>query len=123
MVERGNKELGDGLRSLLLDRAEDDWDLLLPQIMRSVRATPHSTSHETHNYLMFGRELKLPGTLSHPELSENKGRLEHAMDIQQRLSDAYELLRGSQKQLRTSDERSAPLYQEGDMVWLKNQTV
>ena len=121
MVERGNKELGDGLRALLLDRAEDDWDLLLPQIMRSIRATPHSTTQETSNYLMFGRELKLPGSLSHPELTETKGRLEHAAEIQHRLEDAYELLRDSQKQIRSTDEHNPPLYQTGDLVWLKNK--
>ena len=48
VVERGNKELGDGLRALLLNRAEEDWDLLLPQIMRSIRATPHSTTQLSH---------------------------------------------------------------------------
>ena len=50
MVERGNRDLGDFLRALLLKRDESDWDLLLPQLMRSIRATPHGLSKETPNY-------------------------------------------------------------------------
>ena len=42
VVERGNKDLGDALRSLLLHRDDTDWDILLPQIMRSIRSSPHS---------------------------------------------------------------------------------
>ena len=64
VVERGNKDLGDALRSLLLHRDDTDWDILLPQIMRSIRSSPHSVTGETPNFLMFGRELALPDTLT-----------------------------------------------------------
>lgn len=57
VVERGNRDLGDVLRSLLLGKDEEDWDLLLPQIMRGIRASPHHSTGETPNYMMFGREL------------------------------------------------------------------
>ena len=40
VVERGNRDLEDMLRSMLLGRDEGDWDLLLPQIMRTIRASP-----------------------------------------------------------------------------------
>ena len=63
IVERGNKDLGNSLRALLLHREETDWDLLLPQITRTWRATPNRTTGETANYLMLGRELSLPSTL------------------------------------------------------------
>ena len=42
VVERGNRDLGDMLLSMLLGRDEEDWDLLLPQIMRTIRASPTS---------------------------------------------------------------------------------
>ena len=42
VVERANKGLGDSLQALLLANGEDNWDLLLPHIMRAFRATPHT---------------------------------------------------------------------------------
>ena len=60
VVERGNRGLGDSLRALLLTRGQEEWDLLLPQIMRAFRGTPHSVTGETANMLMLGRELRLP---------------------------------------------------------------
>ena len=56
VVERGNRDLGDMLRSMLLGRDEEDWDLLLPQIMRTIRASPHKQTGETANFMMLGRE-------------------------------------------------------------------
>ena len=41
VVEWGNRDLGDMLRSMLIGKDEEDWDLLLPQIMRTIRASPH----------------------------------------------------------------------------------
>ena len=35
IVERNNRELGDFLRALLLARRQDEWDLLLSQLMRA----------------------------------------------------------------------------------------
>ena len=32
VVERGNRVLGDSLQALLLDRGQEDWDLVLPQL-------------------------------------------------------------------------------------------
>ena len=43
VVERGNRDLSDMLRFLLIGKDEEDWDLLLPQIMRTIRASPTST--------------------------------------------------------------------------------
>ena len=49
MVERGNRGLGDALRALLLRRAQEEWDRLLPQIMRAFRGTPHSTTGDSQS--------------------------------------------------------------------------
>lgn len=53
VVEHGNKDLGDALRARLLTGDETEWDFLLPQIMRSLRAAPHSHTEETTNLMMF----------------------------------------------------------------------
>ena len=60
VVERNNRLLGDSLRAMLLEKDQEDWDLVLPQIMRAFRGTPHTTTGETPNLMMLGRELKLP---------------------------------------------------------------
>ena len=67
LVERGNRSLGDSLRTLLLRRGQKEWDLLLSQIMMAFRGTPHSVTGETANFMMLGRELRLPDQLQlHP---------------------------------------------------------
>lgn len=63
MVERLNCALGNSLRALLLEHQPQEWDYLLPQIMRTLRATPHSSTGEMPNYLMVGRETRLPPEL------------------------------------------------------------
>ena len=40
IVERNNRGLGNSLRALLLVREQDEWDLLLPQLMRAYIGTP-----------------------------------------------------------------------------------
>ena len=40
IVERNNRLLGDSLRTLLIDKGQEEWDLLLPQLMRAFRGTP-----------------------------------------------------------------------------------
>jgi len=60
VVERNNRMLGDALRSLLLGRAQEKWDVVLPQVMRPYRSTPHTSTGETPNLLMLGRETRVP---------------------------------------------------------------
>jgi len=47
VMERNNRMLGDALGSLLLGRGQEEWDVVLPQIMRAYRSTPHSSTQET----------------------------------------------------------------------------
>ena len=62
VVERGNRTLGDAMRSMLVaySKEQDSWDTLLPQLMTAFWATPHFTTEETANLLMFGHECRLP---------------------------------------------------------------
>lgn len=39
-VERGNRLLGYALRTQFLNRKHEEWDLMLPQLMRAARGTP-----------------------------------------------------------------------------------
>ena len=82
VVERGNRTLGDALKTHLLSKSQEDWDKLLPEIMRAFRATPHSTLGETANQLMLGREVRLPDQLMCPTPGEEAmERSEHAGEL------------------------------------------
>ena len=80
VVERGNRGLGDSLRALLLTRDQEEWDKLLPQLMRAFRATPHSVTGETANMLIYGREVRLPDQLVCPTPPAEEMRREQYVD-------------------------------------------
>ena len=92
VVERGNRTLGDTLRTMLLHRSQEDWDLFLPQIMRAYRATPHSITGLTANLLLLGREVRLPDQLHHPTpLPSAQSRASFIRDTEARLMEAHQL--------------------------------
>ena len=122
MVERNNRGLGDSLRTLLLNRGQDEWDILLPQVMRAFRGTPHSTTGETANLLMLGRELRLPDQLQHyPPPTEFQPQHAFAQATKETLDHAHELLRQQQMEIRQEDVEEPLLFVEGDLVWLLNK--
>ena len=120
VVERGNRMLGDALRAMLLSyaQAQDSWDTLLPQLMRAFRATPHSVTEETANYLMLGRECRLPDQLAYGTHSiELSDRARFALELKERLESAYDLLREQQVlPLRSAESEDETLFKEGDLV-------
>ena len=124
MVERGNRDLADSLRSLLLNAEEEDWDLLLPHVMRSIRASPHHSTGETANYMMFGRELRLPDQLIYGKATERETTREaYALDVQERLQKAHALLRQQQNRIRSEDVEAEPAFKEGDYVMMVNKRL
>jgi hypothetical protein len=119
VVERGNRDLGDALRSLLIGRPEGDWDLLLPHIMRSIRAVPHTATGETPNFMMMGRELQLPDQVMMGQVEEAAtSRESYAVELSERLQVAYDALREKQDKIRAVDTQEPPLFSVGDRVWL-----
>lgn len=122
VVERNNRKLGDSLRTLLINSGQEEWDTLLPQIMRSFRGIPHSMTKETANFLMLGRELRLPDQLQYPTpLSENTPVHQYVQDMQEKLHTTHELLREMQKKIKNEDEDEPPLFATGELVWLLNK--
>ena len=122
IVERNNRTLGDGLRVKLLGGSQDEWDRVLPHIMRSMRALPHSVTKETPNLLMYGRELRLPDQLlySMPPVGETHVH-EYSKQLVSDMQDAHDCLREMQKDLRTEDSEEPLLYKIGDQVLLENR--
>ncbi|XP_067951908.1 uncharacterized protein [Watersipora subatra] len=104
MVERMNRTLGDSLHSLLLGREQEDWDFLLPQIMRGFRASPYSATGETANYIMFGRKTRLPDQIVYGVTdNENVTTRQYALELLEQLQEARDKLRQQQLKIRTDD--------------------
>ena len=86
VVERLNRTLGASVRAMLIGHSQDKWDLMLPQIMRSLRAAPHAIAGETPNYLMLGRETRLPDSVTLKEReTESQPVTEYVIDLKERM--------------------------------------
>jgi len=112
--------LGDALRSLLLGRGQEEWDTVLPLVMRAYRSTPHTSTGETPNLLMLGRETRLPDHLTYHIPKQEYSVHEYAEELVERMKTAHEMLREKQWQVWREDSEEPPLYQVGDWVWMVN---
>jgi len=110
--------LGDALRSPLLGRGQEEWDVVLPQIMRAHRSTPHSATQETPNFLMLGRETRVPEHLTYYVPAPESPVHEYVGGLIEVMGKAHDALRAQQWQTRTKDSEEPPLYQVGDWVWM-----
>jgi len=114
VVERNNRMLGDALRSLLLGRSQEEWDTMLPQIMRAYR----SSTQETPNLLMLGRETRVPEHLAYHVPAPEFPIHEYVGKLVETMRKAHDVLREKQWTIRTEDSEEPPLYREGDWVWM-----
>ena len=94
---------------------------MVPQIIRGIRSTPHQVTGETPNFLMLGRETKLPGALvlgtpSHEEPTVT----DYAIGLKDRITDAGVRLRAQQYDIRQEESGRPSLFMVGDLVWLKS---
>ena len=122
VVERGNRDLGDMLHSMLLGKDEEDWDLMLPQIMRTIRASPHKQTGETANFMILGIDTRLPEHHMYgPAADGNSSRESYAAELTNRMEAAHNKLRAQQLQIRTGDRQEEPSFKVGQLVWLRTQ--
>ena len=106
MVERGNCILGDSLRTLLLRQEQEEWDLLLPQIMRAFSGTPPPFSHWRDgqpNDVGSGTALTRSTTATAPP-AEITLHHEYCKELVERLGVAHEVLREQQMAVRQEDQ-------------------
>jgi len=120
VVERNNRVLGDSLRSLFLGRGQEELDVVLPQVMRAYRSTPHTSAGETPNLLMLGREARVPDHLNYHIPEQGYSIHQYAGRLVEQMQVAHEILREKQWQMRQEDSNEPPLYQVGDWVWMVN---
>ena len=98
-----------------------DWDLLLPHVMQVMRSTPHKITGESANFLMLGREIRLPSLITHEVTNDEPNFTStYAQELTYRLKKAHELLRSQQGQARLQDSKEPGLFKNGDYVWLRS---
>jgi len=108
--------LGDSLRSLLLSRTHEEWDLILSLIMRACHSTSYSSTLETPNFLMLGRETRVPKHLTYYVPALESSVHEYVDELITRTKMAHEILHDQQWRVRSEDSDDHPLYKKGDWV-------
>ena len=128
MVERMNRTLEDMLAHCVSER-QTDWDQHLPLLAMAYRSAPHSTTAETPNMLMLGREVTLPVDLVveplPEEVEEPPNLSEYADDLLERMRLVAQATRAVMTQQLQSQKRHfdqnvhLTIHKPGDVVWLK----
>ena len=103
----------------------DDWDTLVPHILMAYRSTRHSSTGFTPNYLMTGREMRLPAHVIFPSPEiEPQLVTEYARQLRHNLQTAFRdtSLHLSRSHEHTKDRsqhyaRYRP-YEIGDLVYV-----
>ena len=98
------------LRLMLIGKDEEDWELLLPKIMHTIRASPHKKTGETANFMMLGRKARLPEHLMYgPVASETTSRESYATELACCMKAAHDKLRVQRLQLKMGKGRKSRL--------------
>ena len=75
-----------------------------------------------YNFMMFGRELRLPDSLIYDTPGqEDTPTQEYAANLLEQMEVAREVLRARQKEIQTKDNPELLLFKVGDQVWLDNR--
>ena len=91
-------------------------------ICGSSRASPHKQTGETANFMMLGRETRLPEHLMYgPAADGNSSRESYAAELANRMEAAHEKLRAQQLLIRTGDRQEELSFKAGQLVWLKTK--
>jgi len=83
--------LSDSLRSLIIGSSQEEWDMVLPQIMRAYRSTPHSSTLETPNFLVLGRETIVPEHITYHVLALKSNVHDYVNEFVKRMRAAQEV--------------------------------
>jgi len=111
--------LGDALRSLLLGRGQEEWDVVLPKITRAYRSTPHSATQETFNFFpVLSWETRVPEHLTYHVPALESPVHEYVGGLIEIMGKPHDALRAQQWQTHKEDSKEPPLYQVGDWVWM-----
>lgn len=129
-VERFNRTLGDML-STFCSKKQDQWDIFLPQVLMAYRSSVNSSTGQTPNAMMLGRELILPLRAIIREPESNTAELDeenYISTLKRKLQVIHELGREKLKQSAIYQKKHYDIkakkksYKEGQAVWLHDTT-
>lgn len=124
-VERFNATL-QKILATTAERCHWDWDLMIPYAVMAYRATKHSATSFTPNFMMFGREVSEPVDLVTglpPDPDVNPSSPEYVQHLRKRLELAHQITRDALGELVKRAKRQydkncfRTQYQVGDAVW------
>ena len=122
MVERFNRTL-EGLLTITIRENQTDWDLKALWVASAYRATPHSSTGFTPNFIMWGREALLPMDVAYGLPSKEETIHEHLRNMLGNIREAHviatEALHQSREvQKKYYDRGKIPYtYTPGEAVW------
>ena len=130
MIERFNRTLGDML-STFCSKKQDQWDIFLPQVLMAYPSSVNSSTGQTPNAMMLGRELILPLRAIIREPESNTAELDeenYISTLKRKLQVIHELGREKLKQSAIYQKKHYDIkakkksYKEGQAVWLHDTT-
>ena len=126
-TERFNRTLTQMIKAYIKGE-QQDWDSHLDCLAAAYRASKHETTGFTPNFLMLGREVRLPGDVAIPQQNTPaSGPAEYVDKMRERLHTAHQIAR---QHLKASTERQKERYdshscshnyQRGDLIWYRNE--
>ncbi len=128
LVERLNRTLKEALRKLAYENPQT-WDKHLRYVMAAYNSSRQSSTEETPNYLMFGREVVTPLTLLDPLPEESVNEHNYVQVLRERMETAYEwvrlkLSRSLERQRRNYDKVvKEETFNVGEQVWVYQPTA
>ena len=125
VTERFNRTLATML-TMYCTQDQKDWDLYLPQVMMAYRSSVHSSTGQSPNKMVYGREIMLPmaAVIGQPK-GENPGTVEdYVKNLQVKLQQVHQLARTNLKKTANYRKKhydiksSKRVLASGQAVWL-----
>ena len=105
LIERWHRVLNTILGKVVSDNHRD-WHIRLPHVLAAYRATEHSVTGYTPNYLFLGREVILPIDLAMGAVDSNPVDPEDFVDRQREvIQTAYDMVRTHSKRFVAEQKR------------------
>lgn len=82
------------------------------------RSTLPSSTSDTPNFLILGRETRVSDHLIYDVPAPESSVYEYVGELIECMRAAHKMLSEKQWQVRSEDSREAPLYQVWDWVWM-----
>jgi len=132
-VERFNRTLG-AMLSMYSQTNKRQWDKYLPQVMMAYRSSVHSTTGQTPNKMVFGRDIVLPlqAIVGLPPQDSSEMNVkppdDFVTDLREQLEEVHLLARDSLKLKQQYRKRHYDLtaksrsFKPGDAVWVHDTT-